>query len=312
VRLLPDAAAQKGHRLDLRGLALLSPGLALFVYGLSEAGSEGGFGGRAAVALALGLVLVAAFTWHAWRRGRAALIDVSLFTRRAFAAAAATNLLIGIALFGALILLPLYFQIVRAESPLSTGLLLMPQGLGAALAMPLAGFLTDRIGARVVIPFGIVLAVAATAVYTQVGPDTSYVLLAGALFVIGLGLGSTIMPSMAVAYQAVPREAVAQATSSINVIQRIAASIGTALLAVVLQRSIAANMPAFDGGIGALAALSREARVQAAPALAEAFGTTFWVALGLLATALLPAFLLPKVRTHRAGEAAAATEPASP
>lgn len=70
--------------------------------------------------------------------GRGALLDLSLFVRRGFAAAAATNLLIGIALFGALILLPLYFQLVRGESPLATGLLLVPQGLGAALAMPLA------------------------------------------------------------------------------------------------------------------------------------------------------------------------------
>src|SRR5207253_1014286 len=188
----------------------------------------GGFGsGRAITGIALGLALVALFVLHARRRGRAALIDVSLFASRGFAAAAGTNLLVGIALFGALILLPLYYQIVRGESPLATGLLLVPQGLGAALAMPIAGRLAGEIGARAVIPVGIVLALAGTAAYTQVGAHTSYLFLAASLFVIGLGLGSTIMPSMAVAYQAVPREVVAQATSTINVIQRIAGSVGT-------------------------------------------------------------------------------------
>lgn len=303
-RLLPDVEPGRGAPLDLRGLALLSPGIAIFVYGMSEAGTAGGFGaGRAVAGVAVGIVLVALFAWHAWRRGPAALIQVSLFVRRGFAAAAGTNLLVGIALFGALILLPLYFQVVRGESPLSTGLLLAPQGLGAALAMPIAGLLTDKIGARVVIPFGIVLALAGTAAYTQVGADTSYLFLAGALFVIGLGLGSTVMPSMAVAYQSVPREAVAQATSGINVIQRIAASVGTALLAVVLQRAIAANLPGLDGGSSAFAGLSQEARAQAAPALAEAFGTTFWVAFGLVALALLPALLLPRLG-DQAGSAA--------
>lgn len=313
-RLLPEYAPRRGQRLDLRGLALLSPGIAIFVYGMSEAGAGGGFSDRGALGgVALGLVLVALFVWHAWRRGRAALIDVSLFARRGFAAAAGTNLLVGIALFGALILLPLYFQFVRGESPFATGLLLVPQGLGAALAMPIAGRLTDEIGARVVIPAGVVLALVGTAAYTQVGAETSYALLAGSLFVIGLGLGSTIMPSMAVAYQAVSREAVAQATSTINVIQRIAGSVGTALLAVVLQREIATSLPGHDGGIGALAGLSQEGRAQAAPALANAFGTTFWVAFGLVATALLPALLLPRIRSrHTSPQTAPAEGMASP
>jgi EmrB/QacA subfamily drug resistance transporter len=275
-RLLPDAATGRGTRLDLRGLALLSPGLAVFVYGMSEAGASGGFtGARALTGIALGLGLVALFVAHARRRGHAALIDVSLFRRRAFAAAGATNLLVGIALFGSLILLPLYYQLVRGQSPLATGLLLMPQGIGAAVAMPIAGRLTDEVGARVVIPAGILLALAGIAAYTQVGANTPYALLAAALFLIGLGLGSTIVPSMAVAYQTVPREAVTQATSTINVIQRIAGSVGTALLAVVLQRSIGS--------------------ARAAPAVAHAFGTTFWVAFALVVAALVPALLLPRM-----------------
>jgi EmrB/QacA subfamily drug resistance transporter len=277
-RLLPATTPQRGERLDLRGLALLSPGIAVFVYGLSEAGTAGGFGGtRTLAGLALGLGLVALFVRHAWRRRTTALLDVSLFARRGFAAAAGTNFLIGTALFGALILLPLYFQTVRGESPLATGLLLVPQGLGAALAMPLAGRLTDEIGARLVIPAGIVLALLGTAVYTQVGPETSYVVLSGALFSVGLGLGATIMPSMAVAYQAVSREAIPRATSAINVIQRIAGSVGTALMAVVLQRSV------------------EQSHTQTPAAVADAFGSTFWVALGVIATALVPALLLPRL-----------------
>jgi len=305
-RLLPDTAPRRGDRLDLLGLALLSPGLAVFVYGMSEAGTAGGFGAGALIGISLGLALVALFVGHAWRRGHAALIDVSLFARRGFAAAAGTNLLVGIALFGALILLPLYYQLVRGESPLSTGLLLMPQGLGAALAMPIAGKLTDEIGARIVVPSGILLALAGTAAFTQVGANTSYVYLALALFVIGLGLGTTIVPSMAVAYQTVPRDAVAQATSAINVIQRVAGSIGTALLAVVLQRSIATNLPGLEGGIGAIAALSREGRAQAASVLADAFGTAFWLAFGLVALALIPALLLPRLPERARGTMPAA------
>jgi hypothetical protein len=81
------------------------------------------------------------------------------------------------------------------------------------------------------------------------------------------------------------------------VIQRIAGSVGTALLAVVLQRSIADNVSGLEGGLGGIAALSPEQRAQAAPGLADAFGSTFWVALALVAAALVPALLLPRLRT---------------
>jgi hypothetical protein len=138
---------------------------------------------------------------------------------------------------------------------------------------------------------------------TQVGASTSYLQLAAALFVIGLGLGSTIMPSMAVAFQTVSREAVAQATSAINVIQRLAGSIGTALLAVVLQRAIEARLPGVHGGIGAIAALPQDRRADATAALSDAFAQSFWVALALVAAALVPALLLPRLREAPAGDA---------
>jgi EmrB/QacA subfamily drug resistance transporter len=180
-RLLPEAKPQLGQRLDLRGLALLSPGIAVFLYGLAEAGHQGGFDNtRTIAALTLGLALVALFVWHASRRGKEALIDLSLFRRRGFAAAAATNFLLPVALFGSLILLPLYYQLVRHESPLQVGLLLAPQAVGAALAMPLAGLLTDKIGARVVVSSGMLIALLGTLAFTQVGADTSYLYLAAA------------------------------------------------------------------------------------------------------------------------------------
>jgi len=299
-RLLPDAKPQLGQRLDLRGLALLSPGIALFLYGVTEAGSKGGFAHTRTIAAALaGVTMVALFIVHASVRGRAALIDVSLFLRRGFATAAAVNFLVGLALFGALILLPLYYQLVRHESPLATGLLLVPQGLGAALAMPVAGRLTDEIGARRVVPAGIVFAGLGTLAFTQVSSTTSYALLGAALFVVGLGLGATIMPSMAAAFQTLSRDETPRAASALNAIQRIAGAIGTAVLAIVLQRTIESNVPSLDGGIQAMSSLAPEEQAHLTAAVAQSFGTTFWVAVAITATSLVPAFLLPRPRREQ-------------
>jgi EmrB/QacA subfamily drug resistance transporter len=298
-RLLPETPTRPGDRPDLRGLVLLPPGIALFVYGLSEVGARARLDAGGMAVAAAGLALVAGYGWHA--RGRTdALVDLSLFRRRGFATAAVTTLVVGIALFGTLILLPLYFQFARGEGPLATGLLLAPQGLGAAVAMPIAGWLTDRIGARWVVPAGIGLGLLGTAGYTQVGADTSSGYLAAALFVIGLGLGSTVMPAMALAYQSVPREAMPAASSALNTLQRIAGSFGTALLAVVLQRAVEAELPGLPGGIGAVGTLRSRDLLDVLPALARAFDTAFWFAFGLGLVALVPALLLRANRTEGA------------
>jgi len=255
LRVLPRVPRRGSTPLDVRGLVLLPAGVGLTIFGLAASSIRVAF-------VAAGLVLVALYVLHALRSEQA-LIDVRLFRDRGFATGAAVNFVLGTALFGLMLLLPLYFQNVRGESPLATGLLLIPQGVGAACAMPVAGLLTDRIGARRVVPAGIVLALAGVAVYTQIGNETSYVVLGAALFVIGLGLGSTIMPAMAVAYGGLGHDAVPRATSALNVIQRVAGSLGIALLAVVLQRS-------------------------------GSYGTTFWFAFALAAAALGPALLLPR------------------
>jgi EmrB/QacA subfamily drug resistance transporter len=292
--LLPSVPRRPAERLDSLGLGLLSGGIVLFVYGLATIGTSGTVSDPTALAaMVAGLTLVGSFWWHALRVANP-LIDVRLFTQLEFATAAAATLVLGVAMFGAMLLLPLYFQIVRGQSPLETGVLLIPQGLGAAVAMPIAGMLTDKIGARRVVSAAIGLALAGVAGYTQVTADTPFWLLAAALFVLGAGLGSMFTPLMAVAFQGLTHQAMPRATSAINVIQRLAGSLGTALLAVVLQRSITMQLPDFHGDLARAAALAAINPARTTPALAHAFGMTFWVAFGLAALALIPALLLPK------------------
>jgi EmrB/QacA subfamily drug resistance transporter len=294
LRLLPDARPQLGQQLDVRGLLLLCPGIAVFLYGMSEAGNHGGFGSpRTIIAVLAGLVLIALFFLHAVIRGKDALIDVRLLRRRGFATAAALNFLLMVGLFGSLILIPLYYQLVGHQGPLQTGMLLAPQGIGAALTLPLAGWLTDKAGARGVTSAGIVIAVLGTLAYTQVGAQTSVVYLAGALLVTGAGLGATVAPSMAAAYQALSRTETPRGTGALNAIQRIAGAIGTTVFAIILQHEITISLPSHPGGT-AIAALSQQAQTHTTAALASAFGTTFWAAAALIAIALVPALLLPR------------------
>src|SRR4051794_10800753 len=300
-RLMPaERAVGRGgagapSALDWRGLLLLSPGLALVVFGLSEVSTHGGVTFGRGLPVVGGLLLVGAFVVHAWRC-EAPLVDVKLFRGRGFSAAGATVFLVGGALFGSLLVLPLYYQVARGESPLTAGLLMAPQGLGAALGMNRAGKLVDRIGGgRVVIP-GLLMLMAGTVAFTQVAPGTSLWLLGGSLVLRGVGLGFTMMPAMAAAYATIGREQVPRATPMLNVLQRVGGSLGTAVLAVVLQRQITAQLGGVGGaggaGGGSAGAISDAAQARAAGPLATAFAHTYWWAMAMTALAVLPAAVL--------------------
>jgi EmrB/QacA subfamily drug resistance transporter len=290
-RLLPSARAegrQAGgpERLDWRGLLLLSPGVALVVFGLSEVSTHGSVSFTRLLPILAGVGLVAAFTLRAWRTP-APIVDVRLFEERGFAAASATVFLVGAALFGSLLLLPLYFQIGRGLSPLDAGLLMAPQGLGAALGMNRAGRLTDRVGGGPVVIAGLLALMLGTVAFTQVRPQTSYWVLEASLFVRGIGLGFTMMPAMAAAYSTLERWQVPRATPMLNVIQRVGGSLGTAVLAVVLQHQLT---QAGNRGPGAVA---------------RGFGHTYWWAMAFTAIAIAPALVLARAQRSRPAGATA-------
>jgi EmrB/QacA subfamily drug resistance transporter len=290
-RILPRDRPEPSQRLDLLGLVLLSPGLAAIVYGLAETTTAGGFGSaRVLVPLLGGAVLLVGFAVHALR-DRQPLIDLRLFKNRTVSAGASTSFLFATAFFGAMLLLPLYYQTVRGESALTAGLLLAPQGLGAAIMMPIAGKIVDSRGPGKVVLAGLGLIIAGMVVLTRVGATTSYVVLGLTLFVLGLGMGATMMPAMTAALQTLARPAVPRATSALNIIQRVGGSLGTALLAVVLQHELTDRIPSTAGrGLDAV----HGAAGQATATLAGAFGSTFWWAVALCALAVVPALFLPR------------------
>jgi len=288
-----DHGRADAGRLDLRGLLLLSPGLAAIVFGLSKSESHGGFTAPIVwIPIVGGALLVAAFVLHSLRVDRP-LLDMRLFGNPVFSAAAATTFLVGAALFGAMILLPLYYQIDRGESALTAGLLMAPQGVGAALAMPIAGRLTDRFGGGPVVVVGLVLATLGTLPFVMVSATSSYALLGGILVLRGVGIGCSMMPAMASAYAVLTGPQVPRATSALNVVQRVGGSLGTALLAVVLQREIRDAVAAGPGGGQVtLQRIPAAARQRVAEPIATAFAHTFWWAAGMTVLALIPATVL--------------------
>jgi EmrB/QacA subfamily drug resistance transporter len=306
---------QPTHRMDWLGMALLSPGLALFIFGLAESANYGFGAPRSWGPVAVGVVLIAGFFWHSWR-AEAPLIDIRLFTHTRAGAAAGTFMLFAIAFFGALLLVPLYYQSVRGASALEAGLLLAPQGIGAMITMPLAGRLTDRYGPDYLPAAGIPLLVIGMAPFAFVTAHTPYALLLGFSVVLGLGMGLAMMPTMTAAMQAVPVTAIARTSTAMNIIRQSGASIGTAIMSVLLASAINSEfhsipgVHASGGGFASLQSLSSAQHAVIAGPLASAFASTFVWAVALLALAFIPALgMALGRRTRSAAPADAAPAP---
>ena len=269
--LMPADAGDRGHRLDAVGLALLSPSIAALLYGLSRVGLVGGMADALVLLpLAAGLVLLVTFIVHALR-DRAPLLDLRLFTVSSFSTSTALMFLSGFVLYGALLLVPLYFQDVRGHDPLRTGLLLAPQGIGLLLSRGVAGSLTDRIGPRWVVATGLALAAAGTLPFALAGAGTSEWVLAAALVVRGFGLGAVTLPVFATAYEGLDRAQIPDASIITRASQQVGGSFGSAVLALILTSQVAG---------------------------AAGYRTTFWWTLAFTAVALVLALRLP-TRTRR-------------
>ena len=289
--------SQPAHRLDWLGMALLSPGLAVFIYGLAESSNHGFGAVRSWGPTLVGVLLIAAWAIHSWRVPNP-LIDLRTFAHTRAGAAGGTFLLFAISVFGSMLLVPLYFQVVRGQSALVAGLLMAPGGFGAMMLMPLAGKLTDRYGPTWLPATGLPLVAIGLIPFAFVGAHTSYVLLCAGNFVQGLGMGMAMMPNMTAAMQAVPRAAIARTSTAMNIIRQAGASVGTAILSVLLATAITSNLSAIigshaggagSGGLGTLQHLPASAHAQIVGPLASAFASTFVWALVLIVVAFIPA-----------------------
>jgi MFS family permease len=227
-------------------------------------------------------------------------VQLRLFQNRNMTVAVTAMSLFAIAFFGASLLFPLYFQQVRGEDALGAGVLLAPQGIGAMVTMPIAGVLSDRIGPGKIVISGILGVTAGMAMFTQLTDTTSYTYILGALFVMGLGMGATMMPIMAAALATLTDQNIARGSTLMNIVQQVAASIGTALFSVLLTNSIKGQVSELAGQERAAAAAQlQQLAPKALPELADAYADVFVVATILVALVLVPAFLLPRKKAER-------------
>ncbi|MDT0347619.1 DHA2 family efflux MFS transporter permease subunit [Streptomyces litchfieldiae] len=239
LRLVPHdpPPAENAPRPDLAGLALLAPAFALMVLALSQAAERAEFATWQVLGpLAAGAALLTGYVRRALRPGDAPPpIDLRLFTSRGFTASVTVMALVGIGTFSSLFVLPLHYQTAHGHGVLEAGLLLAPFGLGSAAAMPLAGRLSDRIGARGLAGAGALLAALGALALTRVGPDSHELWPVLGSLVIGIGLGTIGAPTMGSLYRTLPASSVPQGSSALYMLNQLGASFAVAVVALIME-----------------------------------------------------------------------------
>ncbi|MFF3378937.1 DHA2 family efflux MFS transporter permease subunit [Streptomyces sp. NPDC002680] len=233
----PRGSEESQMRLDVLGLALLGPGFAVLVLALSQSADRGAFTvWQVLLPLIVGVVALIWYAVHALGVRRVPpLIDLRLFKNTSFTASVTVMTLSGLATFASLFALPLYYQQLQGHGTLAAGLLVTPVGLGAALAMPLAGTLSDKIGSRFLAQAGAVVAALGGLFLASVSATANEVWPSLAALVMGLGLGFVGAPTMGSLYRTLPMHLVPQGSSVLYMLNQLGAGIGIALVTVILK-----------------------------------------------------------------------------
>jgi EmrB/QacA subfamily drug resistance transporter len=282
------ADATRRPKLDVPGLCLLAPGTVAVLLGLADAGTSAGFGhADVVIPLLIGVLLLAAFAVYALRKSEP-LVEIRLLGRRSVASSTVVLFFSGFSLYGAMLLLPLYYQDVRGTTALTAGVMLVPQGVGTVLSRVVAGSRIDKYGSRRIALLGFVIVAASTVPFAFAAVNTSAWLLALWLIIRGFGLGCVTMPVMVAGYVGLDRQQIPHSSVLTRTTQQIGGSFGTTGLAVIFENSVASHHGA----------------------LTDAFHVAFWWSVGFSAVAVLLSVWLPGAQRPRcADEAPAAQAP---
>lgn len=232
--LLDETPRTDGLRLDVVGLALATLGTSLtllgFVYGPVD-----GWGDTAVVLeLTTGLALLGAFVVTELVVEHP-LLELRLFRIWSFSNATFVMIIVAISLWGATFMLPLFLETLRDLGPMEVGVLMLPQFISSAAAMPVAGRVTDRFGPRASMVPGMAILILATYAMSRLSLDTPDWSLQITMICRGFGMSLTWIPATTAAMAGVPRNLISSASSLTNAMQRIASSFGTALAVTILQ-----------------------------------------------------------------------------
>jgi EmrB/QacA subfamily drug resistance transporter len=304
---------RREHKIDYIGAAVIVASVTAILLYTAWAGIEYGWTDPFSLALlAGGVVLAVLFVWVE-SRAEEPIIPLRLFRNRVFSPTVAFTALLGIAMFGGIIFLPVYFQVVQGMTPTESGLALVPMMAGILATSIGSGRLMTRTGHYKVFPIvGAGVVTVAYLLLQTLGANTPYWRVGLFIFVLGAGLGFTMQTVVTAVQNAVERRDMGAATASVAFFRTMGGAFGTAIFGAVLTSRLAhylteagtALPPGSDiaNDVQVIQSLPPQIRDTVVTAWVNAVHDVFLVAIPFTAIALVLAFLIPELELKRAGD----------
>jgi EmrB/QacA subfamily drug resistance transporter len=320
---VPGNLRRVHHVIDYLGAAVLVFSASFLVLFTSLGGTTYPWGSPTIVGLGVaGAVLLVVFVFVE-RRATEPVLPLHLFSNRGFSVTSLVGFIVGFAMFGAIVYLPVFFQIVHGESPTTSGLRLLPLLVGLIICSTGSGITISRTGRYRAFPIaGTALMTVGLVLLSQVGIGTSLLVTALYMFVLGVGLGCVMQVLVLIVQNAVPYPELGVATSGATFFRSIGGCFGTAIFGAIFSNVLVGNLVRHLGNARLPAGLSSSSVTPAildrlpqavhhgiAAAYAESIQTVFLIAAPIGAIAFLAAWFIPQVELRRG--VGAAPEPPS-
>ncbi|PGZ76085.1 DHA2 family efflux MFS transporter permease subunit [Bacillus sp. AFS029637] len=228
-------------KLDVFGVISSSIGLGSLLYGFSEAGNNGWTSAEVIITLIIGVIGLAVFIWRELTTDNK-MLDLQVFKYPTFTFTLVINAIVTMALFGGMLLLPVYLQNIRGFTPMESGLLLLPGSLIMGIMGPVAGKLFDKYGIRPLAIVGLAITTFATYKFTTLSMDTPYSVIMTDYIIRSIGMSFIMMPIMTAGMNALPMKLISHGTATQNTSRQVAGSIGTAILITLMTQQTTAHV----------------------------------------------------------------------
>jgi len=310
---VPGNLRRVHHVIDYLGAAVLVFSASFLVLFTSLGGTTYPWGSPTIIALGVaGAVFLIIFVFVE-RRATEPVLPLHLFSNRGFSVTSVVGFIVGFAMFGAIVYLPVFFQIVHGESPTISGLRLLPLLVGLIICSTGSGIVISRTGRYRAFPIaGTALMTVGLVLLSQVGVGTSLILAALYMFVLGVGLGCVMQVLVLIVQNAVPYPELGVATSGATFFRSIGGSFGTAIFGAIFSNVLVGNLVRHLGNTRLPTGLSSSSVTPAildrlpqavhhgiAAAYAESIQTVFVIAAPIGAIAFLAAWFIPQVELRR-------------
>ncbi|MFD1737855.1 DHA2 family efflux MFS transporter permease subunit [Bacillus salitolerans] len=298
--LLKDQKEKVDIRLDMISVLLSSTGFGGLLYGFSSAGSKGWDHPLVYGTIIVGVLTLVAFIMRQSKFERP-MLNFQVFKYPMFALSSTITMVLNMALFSGMLLVPIYVQTIRGISPLDAGLLMLPGALVMAFMSPITGRLFDKFGGRVLATSGLVITVVTTYLFSQLTQDTSYTHIVILNSIRMLGISMVMMPVSTNGLNQLPARFYPHGTAMNNTLNQVSGAIGTALLVTVMSnRTVTHTKELMQDAMqkmtgqpteAALAQLEQQVGMQA---MLEGINDAFFVSSIIAAVALVLAFFIKR------------------